>query len=171
MNDEKSKARPYTTDEVREKYLELVWSYIDCWEIFPDKTERERMEGLAASMLVILDGGSTELPGFVVGPIPHKDDRKFHKDRGQNWFPENQDSLVNCDISGGLHELFYDIRRERKEKMATKDYVIYDPVKREVLERQAIDPAEIEAYLALWYPDRNVEVAEIARRSKEDGNG
>lgn len=102
--------REYTTNEVRKQFLELVWTCVDYWGRLPGKTPRERLEGLAFSMLVILDG-ATDLPGFIVAPCPHPDDKEFHKDEDENWFPENHESSVNCDIAGGLHELFYGIRK------------------------------------------------------------
>lgn len=108
MNNEKP--RSYTANEIRQKYLELVWSYINYWETLPNKTDKERLEGLAFSMLVILDGGSEPLPGFVVAPIPHVGDKEFHESRGENWFPQNHETSVSCDIAGRLHSLFLGIR-------------------------------------------------------------
>ncbi len=109
-------AREYTEEEVRQQYLELVWSYIDYWHNLPDKTCREKMEGLAFGMLVILDGGTElELPGFIVAPSPHPDDKEYLENQGKNWFPENDESSVNCDISRGLHELFYGIKGQAND--------------------------------------------------------
>lgn len=97
-------SRQYTTDEIRTKFLELVWSYIDYWDKLPDKPTRERLEGLAFGMLVILDGGSIEIPGFLVTPAPHPNDREYHQNRNEKWYPGSD---VTCDIAGCLHELFY----------------------------------------------------------------
>lgn len=91
--------RELTEDEVREQYLGLIQTYVRYWHNLPNKTCRERMEGLAFSMLVILDGESG-LPGFIVAPCPHQDDKEYHKDQGDNWFPENHKSNVKCDIAG-----------------------------------------------------------------------
>lgn len=104
-------SRELTEDEVRKQFLKLVWDYIEYWDKLPDKTCRERLEGLAFGMLVILDGESAELPGFVVAPDPHPDDKEYHKERGENWFPENHESDTNCDIGGCLHELFFKAKK------------------------------------------------------------
>lgn len=97
--------REYTTDEVRELFLDHVRQMVLYWERESrPKTTRERLEGLAHSLLVLLDGG-TVLPGFIVAPRPHKDDKAFCKSDGENWFPEAPD--VPSDIGGCLHELFY----------------------------------------------------------------
>ncbi len=94
--------RAYTEEEVRKAFLEHVWRMIDYWEKVPvDKTPRERIEGLAFSMLVALDGDAAALPGFQVIPSPHPDDQKFHEDEGSDWWPND------CDIAGSLHDEFY----------------------------------------------------------------
>ncbi len=94
--------REYTEGEVRQQFLQLVWSYIKYWHTLPDKSCRKRLEGLAFGILVILDGESTELPGFIVSPNPHEDDKEFLRGQGENWYPEGI-----CDIAGSLHELFH----------------------------------------------------------------
>lgn len=97
--------RAYTTEEVREHFLNHVRNMVDYWDRHVEReTTRERLSGLAFSLLVLLDGG-THLPGFVVAPAPHRDDREFHISEGKNYYPEAPE--VECDIAGFLHELFY----------------------------------------------------------------
>jgi hypothetical protein len=94
--------RAHTTEEVRTKFLDHVTMMVRYWETVQtggDKTTRERLEGLAFSMLVMLDGASSGLPKFIVQPDPHPSDRQYHIDQGENYFPED-----DCDIAGGLHE-------------------------------------------------------------------
>lgn len=100
-------ARELTEDEVRSALLRHVWHMIDFWER-EDRCPgtREKLEGFAFSMLAALDGSSTAVPGFVVAPRPHPDDRQYHADHDEDWYPENHDSDVVCDIGGSLHELF-----------------------------------------------------------------
>jgi hypothetical protein len=64
------------------------------------------MEGLAFSILVMLDGGSAMLPGFVVAPLPDPSDKDYHIMKGENYFPENHDAAekIKGDIAGALHE-------------------------------------------------------------------
>ncbi len=99
------KPRQYTEDEIRGKFLRQCWDYIDYWEKQPGKTKREAMEGLVFSLLVILDGGTMNLPGFVVAPNPHETDKAYLRDRGENWYPTAPKGGV--DIAGCLHELFH----------------------------------------------------------------
>lgn len=100
--------KEYTPEEVMEKVLTQIWNTIEYWDKLEGKSQRERMEGLAFSMLVILDGGCAVLPGFIVAPLPHPTDKDYHIDNGEDYFPENHEAAENikADIAGALHEYF-----------------------------------------------------------------
>lgn len=103
-----SEAREYTTAEVKAKFLAYMWTLIDYWDANkPNK--REALEGLAFSILSTIDGDSLELPGFLLLPNPHEDDKEYMQSHGENWFPAPIEGMLElCDISeGSLHELFY----------------------------------------------------------------
>jgi len=107
----------YTEDEVRQAFLEHVWQTIDYWDGAYDQKVaqyacREKLEGLAFSLLVMLDGCSADLPGFIVAPCPHPDDKAYLQGEGENWYPENHDTDIACDIGGGLHDIFHTVRKE-----------------------------------------------------------
>ena len=70
--------REYTLDEVRENLLHHVISCIRYWHTLPGKNVRERLYGLAFSILVALDGEAGDLPGFLVIANPHPDDKGYH---------------------------------------------------------------------------------------------
>lgn len=61
------------------------------------KTVQERLDGLAFSILVAMDG-CTELPAFKIIPLPHPSDRQYCEDGGENWWPDD------LDIGGSLHD-------------------------------------------------------------------
>jgi hypothetical protein len=109
-SEEMPEPREYTEEEVCRQFLETVWTYIDYWHNLPDKTCRGKLEGLAFSLMAILDGVSS-LPSFVVAPVPHPGDKKYNKEEGENWYPQNHESDVVCDISGSLHDEFHKIRQ------------------------------------------------------------
>ena len=94
------KTRPYTADEVQARVLNHVRELVDYWQHVDRPTEQERMNGLAFSILVMLDGGTCGLPKFTVSPDPHPDDKTFHEQQGENYYEP-------CDIAGSLHEAFY----------------------------------------------------------------
>ena len=102
-------SRAYTEEEIREQFLEMVRADINFWKnakinanefdnAFPNESDLERrLNGLAFSILVILDGESM-IPGFKVIPDPHSDDKQYCIDNNEDWYPDD------VDISGCLHE-------------------------------------------------------------------
>jgi len=96
-----------TEEEVRTTVLETVAAYVTYWEK-ESRTPavRDKLEGLAFSILVILDGGAGLIPGFRVTPDPHPDDEAYHKSEGSNWWP------TDVDIAGGLHEQIHKYMRK-----------------------------------------------------------
>lgn len=98
--------RPYTKEEVIEQFMNKVWSSIRYWTTIPKKSIAGRISGFAFTLLAELDGCSASLPKFIVAPDPHPDDRSFCESEEVEWFPENYENRIECDISGSLHEVF-----------------------------------------------------------------
>lgn len=97
--------RAYTAEEVRDKLLAHVRAMVAYWDTVTTNegpmTQRERLDGLAFSILVMLDGDTMDLPAFDLYPAPHPEDKAFHQQEGENWFdPE-------CPVSYALHEFYY----------------------------------------------------------------
>jgi len=107
--------REYTQAEARENFLRAVWTSIEYWNQVDGQTQRERLEGLAFSILVALDGYAGNLPHFMVIPDPHPDDKAFLRKCGENWYPENSVSPSVCDISGEMHDLFNQFSPHREK--------------------------------------------------------
>lgn len=107
--------RELTTKEVRDRFLSHVRTMVDYWATIPDtdlgdgETEaHRRVSGVAFSILALLDGSSIGIPGFIVAPCPHRYNRESCMRAEENWYPENHDSEVNCDIGGDLHEYYHE---------------------------------------------------------------
>ena len=100
--------RQHTEEEVRDLFLNHVRDMVDYWKNQQKQGYpiSECIDGLAFSILVAIDGG-TALPGFILAPLPHKDDKKLCIEEGENYYPQNHKSKVNCDIGGNLHEHFF----------------------------------------------------------------
>lgn len=101
--------REYTLEEVRKKFLDAVRGIAQYWadeRLVPDRTTQERCQGVAFSILVLLDGDDANLPGFALVPDPHPDDKEYCRGEGENWYPTQE---VACDIRGAarLHDEFY----------------------------------------------------------------
>jgi hypothetical protein len=93
--------------EVREEFLNHVRRLVEYWNGIEKDTTKEKLEGLAFSILTTLDGESATLPSFIVAPLPHEDDKEYHIDNDEDYYPENHNANVKCDISGCLHEMFF----------------------------------------------------------------
>jgi hypothetical protein len=78
-----------------------------------DQQSRARLEGLAHSILVALDGYAMTLPAFVVAPALHPLDRSYCIENGENFYPEAPE--VPCDIAGELHEQMYAYIRQASQ--------------------------------------------------------
>jgi len=100
---DKSASRAYTPDEVRDMFLNQVRAYAAYWAEVPGKTEQERCDGLAFSLMNIFDGTSAELPAFDIVARPHPDDKSYQIEEGDNYI---EDGTVLNDNSM-LHELYY----------------------------------------------------------------
>jgi hypothetical protein len=105
------KPRQYTVDEVREIFIRQIWTELEWWEKESRAPSlREKLEGLAFSMLVTLDGESA-CPGFHVVPCVAPEDKDYYISQGENWYPElpKEEAAKMCDIGGSLHEVFHSL--------------------------------------------------------------
>jgi hypothetical protein len=92
MNDTDSSPREYTLDETRDLLMRQFRDLILYWENESRApTIHEKLEGLVWSILTTLDGNTLPVPCFIVSPYPHPADKEYHKNRGENWFPEGGD--------------------------------------------------------------------------------
>lgn len=117
--------RARTIEECRARFLDQLRSMLWYWENesrVPDLYGK--MEGFAHSMLVMLDGGSGDLPGFLVAPHGTKDDQKFLASIGEDFWPyvpKAVEDKVTCDIAGGLHNEWVKVcEKWKKDKVVEK---------------------------------------------------
>ena len=100
-------SRAKTKEEVVEELLDHIHGMITYWEKEDRRPDvRGKLEGLAFSILVALDGGSVDLPPFDLIPETHPDDEEYLKSQGENWY---ESVVINKNVQ--LHELF---SRKRK---------------------------------------------------------
>ncbi len=97
-----------TEDEIRTEFLNYIRGLVTYWDKVDERSSKEKLEGLAFSILAMLDGVSGGICGFVVAPATHKDDKQYHIDNGEDYYPQNHENDVKCDISGVLHDLFHE---------------------------------------------------------------
>ena len=88
--------RAYTQEEIEDKiyaHLEALASYWARESRVVDPYEK--CMGMAHSMLSVLGGSTLNLPAFDLIPCPHPDDKCFHKENGENWFPKKAKILLD----------------------------------------------------------------------------
>lgn len=108
-------SREYTKEEIQEEFLQQCAVMVDYWRNvkfdhpIQDET-RYRMTGLLHSVFALLDGCSM-MPGFLVIPHPHPDDKEFHIKEGSDWYPESPEGEF-CDIAGTLHDRMREFIRD-----------------------------------------------------------
>ena len=95
-------SRAKTKSEVVNEFLDKLDSLVLDWK---NNGSTDKLEGLVHSILCIFDG-CTGMPAIDLKVTPHPEDQQYHKDNGENWYPN---IIINDDIH--LHELF--IRKER----------------------------------------------------------
>ena len=94
-------SREYTAKEVRAKFLESIRNSVHYWSrIAESQDEYERAEGLAFSILNIIDG-CADMPRLDMVVKPHPDDKQYHIDVGENYYPDGV--VINETM---LHEEF-----------------------------------------------------------------
>jgi hypothetical protein len=102
-------SKQYTQEEMTKMFLAHVRNSANYWAKVEGRTTEEKLHGLAFSILVLLDGG-TSLPGFVLIPHPHPTDEPYMKELGEDWWPSFPEDLEDRDdvfvLEGGLHELY-----------------------------------------------------------------
>lgn len=115
-------SREYTEEEIRETFLEQLHIMVDYWDKIKEHDTRGKLSGLCHSILAMLDGRMLVLPGFVIAPCPHEDDKAFNIKEGRNYFPEAPE--VECDIGGDLAALFYHIKKSKEVRLENETAVI-----------------------------------------------
>lgn len=96
-------AREKTSDEIRNEFLTHVSGLITYWNE-QGTSQKDALEGLAFSILAMLDGTSV-LPEFIVAPLITDEDRAFMDEEGDNYYPVNDPDSIKGNIVGSLHEL------------------------------------------------------------------
>lgn len=100
--------RAYTSEELRDKFLQEVRTIANHWARLPDRdpatgtifTAKERCDGVAWSILSLLDGETLDIPGIDLVFQPSEEDKQYHIENGENWV---EPGTV---VSDWLHEHF-----------------------------------------------------------------
>lgn len=102
-----SEPRAYTKEEARQHILDHVrwivqhWATLEVGPHIEPLTIESRCDGVAFSILAMLDGVACTVPGVDMTLGVHPDDEADCRENGQNWY------VPGMAIDGMLHEHFY----------------------------------------------------------------
>lgn len=102
-----------TAKECEVEFIEHVRLMVRWWlNESRAQTHKEKLEGLAHSILAAIDGSAASLPAFKLIPSPHPSDKDYNAKQGDDWWPEGRDiagrlawRLFNEDKSDGKTEV------------------------------------------------------------------
>jgi hypothetical protein len=97
-------SKPISKEQLREQFLNSVRMYAREWASYKNKTPQQRCDGLAFTLMALLDGTDVDLPAFDLVARPHPDNEAYHKAHGQDWVVDGQ--VINDDVH--LHDMYYD---------------------------------------------------------------
>ena len=101
-----TKLRAYTEEEIIEMLMSKIYHSCQYWANETlETTEIDRLEGLVHTILSTLDGSSLELPSFDLIACPHKEDKEWYKENGENWFNKTR-------IHTSLHDEYYAYKKK-----------------------------------------------------------
>lgn len=103
--------RAWTEEEMRDKILSHIWSLVDYWnrdDLPVTEDRRDRLGGLAFSILSMLDGCTLDIPGIDLTFCPHPDDKEYHIERGENWVEGGMR------LNFSLHDFFHKLDPQRE---------------------------------------------------------
>lgn len=100
-----------TEDEVRRAFLAKMWNLIEYWDHEHRANSREKLEGLMHSVLATISG-CTDLPSFILAPLPHEGDKQYNIDGGHGYWPDNSRALrmIKSDIGSSLQGMLFSMR-------------------------------------------------------------
>lgn len=95
--------RAYTVEEARMIFLREVKTITRYWESLEGKSRQEVAEGVAFSILALLDGATMDFCAVALLLKPHPDDTAYQQAHGEKWFEPGQN------IAGALHAFWHTV--------------------------------------------------------------
>lgn len=83
----------YSEKEVKDMFLKKIKSITNYWSNYEAKSNKERCEGVAFSILSLIDGCSIDFPAIDMRLAPYPDDKQCHIDNDEDYF--EQGMLIN----------------------------------------------------------------------------
>lgn len=101
------KPRAYTAEEARGRVLDHIRALRDYWANETRvASEKDRLDGLCFSILVMFDGCAGGLPAMDIHLAPHPSDANYQRRQGENWFEPGM-MINDCQ----MHDEWYHPRK------------------------------------------------------------
>ena len=91
-----------TKENARKNFLTSIRRIATYWASLPNKTPNEKCNGVAFSILSLMDGCSN-MPSMDIILRPHPDDMEYLSENGKDWYLDGM--CINDDTL--LHEFYY----------------------------------------------------------------
>jgi hypothetical protein len=104
---DKPTPRAYTAEELRNNVLNHVRLMVEYWATLPGLDERSRCDGVAFSILTMIDGSADQPPMALVA-LSSDEDKQYSVEKGENWVEHG--TVINDDVM--LHEEYNSPERE-----------------------------------------------------------
>lgn len=101
MLDEIARPRAWAEDEVIDRFIKSAQNIAAYWSKQRKYSRLDMCEGVAFSLLSLLDGCTMALPRMKLVLDPHPEDKEFLQSEGENWFEPGME------IDTVLHEQFF----------------------------------------------------------------
>lgn len=95
--------KAHSIDDVKIQLISSIKHICHYWASLPNKSDIDRCEGVAFSILNIIDGTSSGLPSMDLVLRPHPDDMKFNLDNGNDYYEDGM--VINADCY--LHDMLF----------------------------------------------------------------
>lgn len=108
---EKPIPRAYTPEELRGRMLDHIRLMVEYWATLPGLDTHSRCDGVAFSILTMIDG-SADQPPMMLMALSSDEDVQYHLEKGENWVENG--TLLNEDVM--LHEEYNSPEREARAR-------------------------------------------------------
>ncbi len=108
---EQSTPRAYTPEELRSNVLDHISLMVEYWSTLPGLDERSRCDGVAFSILTMIDGSADQPPMALVA-LSDEEDKQFYISEGKNWVEHG--TVLNADVM--MHEEYTSAEREQRSR-------------------------------------------------------
>lgn len=97
----------YSKEESKKMFLKSIKELVTYWVNEPRaKTAQEKCNGVVHSILVLIDGGSMNMPSFDLALHPHPDDKEYLESKGEKYHVKGL--VINDDVQ--LHEEWRNVK-------------------------------------------------------------